>query len=120
MLSSDSVRATAWMSRGACQGEDPELFFPTASTGPFRDQISAAKAVCGGCSELRVCLSYAIRTTQDGIWGGTTKDERRAMPLSRERVPADAFRALPLAAGHLDTGRPAARTMAQLHGAPVS
>jgi WhiB family transcriptional regulator, redox-sensing transcriptional regulator len=110
MLSSNSARATAWMSRGACQGEDPELFFPVASTGPFRDQINAAKAICGRCSELQMCLSCAVRTAQDGIWGGTTKDERRAMP-SRERLPASAFLAMPLASGHADAGRPAARTV---------
>jgi hypothetical protein len=34
MLSSDSPRSTAWMSRCACQGEDPELYFPIASRGP--------------------------------------------------------------------------------------
>jgi WhiB family redox-sensing transcriptional regulator len=56
MLSSDSRRSTAWMSRGACQGEDPELFFPIASTSPFRDQINAGKAICVRCSELEMCL----------------------------------------------------------------
>ncbi|MFY9888546.1 MAG: hypothetical protein WAK71_09580 [Streptosporangiaceae bacterium] len=49
MLSSLPVRASAaWMSRGACQGEDPEMFFP-------------------------------IATMQDGIWGGTTAEERRVL-----------------------------------------
>ena len=95
MQLSDSSRSTAWMSGGACRGEDPELFFPISSTGPFRDQINAAKAVCRRCSELQTCLSYAVRTAQDGIWGGATKDERHAMP-SREPLPPGAFLAAPL------------------------
>jgi WhiB family transcriptional regulator, redox-sensing transcriptional regulator len=110
MLSSGSARSTAWTSPGACQGEDPELFFPIASTSPFRDQINAAKAICGRCSELQMCLSYAVRTAQDGIWGGTTKDERRAMP-SRGRLPAGAFLSTPLSPGHADAGPPLARTV---------
>ena len=68
-----------WMSRGACQREDPELFFPIAATGPALQQISAAKAVCRRCSVHARCLSYALETMQDGVWGGTTGEERRAM-----------------------------------------
>jgi hypothetical protein len=29
-----------WMSRGACQGEDPELFFPIAAEGPALYQLN--------------------------------------------------------------------------------
>jgi WhiB family redox-sensing transcriptional regulator len=119
MLSSDSLRSTAWMSRGACQGEDPELFFPIASTSPFRDQINAAKAICGRCSELEMCLSYAVRTAQAGIWGGTTKDERHVMP-SHERLLAGAFLATPLSPGHAMPDRLRQGRLAQLHSAPVS
>jgi WhiB family redox-sensing transcriptional regulator len=90
MLSSDSLGATAWMSHGACRSEDPELFFPIATTGPSYDQAAVAKAVCGRCSVVNLCLSYAIRTAQDGVWGGTTRDERRELLRSREPVPAGA------------------------------
>jgi WhiB family redox-sensing transcriptional regulator len=83
------------MSRGACQGEDPELFFPVSVTGPFRDQVTAAKAVCGRCLVQVACLSYALRSAQDGIWGGTTRDERRAIPAAVERRPAGDIRATP-------------------------
>ena len=37
-----------------------------------------------------MCLPHAVRTTQDGIWGGTAKDECRTMP-SRERQSANEF-----------------------------
>ncbi len=89
MFSSDSARGTAWMSRGACLGEDPELFFPIAATGPANDQMTAAKEVCGRCSVQGLCLSYAVSTAQDGIWGRTTRDERRALHVSwsRDQLP---------------------------------
>ena len=73
-----------WMSRGACRAEDPEIFFPTAAAGPVLAQVRSAKAVCGRCPVRANCLSYAGMTGQDdGIWGGTTKEER--WPLRHPR-----------------------------------
>ena len=71
-----------WMPRGACQGQDPELFFPIAATGPALVQVFAAKAVCFRCAVRAACLSYALATGQAGIWGGTTQEERHAMRRS--------------------------------------
>jgi WhiB family transcriptional regulator, redox-sensing transcriptional regulator len=80
--------ALTWMSQGACQGEDPELFFPIAIQGPALPQISAATAVCRRCAVATMCLAYALQTRQAGIWGGTTQEERRAM-TERDRRRAD-------------------------------
>jgi WhiB family redox-sensing transcriptional regulator len=67
------------MSRGACGGVDPELFFPVAkAAGSAVRQAEAAKAVCGRCAVRANCLSYALETRPEGIWGGTTEEERRA------------------------------------------
>jgi WhiB family transcriptional regulator, redox-sensing transcriptional regulator len=71
-----------WMPRGACRGEDPELFFPVAAAGPALVQVFAAKAVCFQCAVRAACLSYALATGQAGIWGGTTQEERHAMGRS--------------------------------------
>ena len=68
-----------WMARGACQGADPELFFPVAVMGGAVEQIRSAKAVCGRCEVDKNCLSYALATMPHGIWGGTTREERIAM-----------------------------------------
>jgi WhiB family redox-sensing transcriptional regulator len=85
----DYARASAgWMSHAACQGEDPELFFPVAAQGPALHEIDAAKAVCGQCAVRLLCLSYALQTRQAGIWGGTTWEERSA---TRERSSRRAF-----------------------------
>jgi WhiB family redox-sensing transcriptional regulator len=79
------------MARGACHGTDPELFFPISVTGRSVPQISAAKAVCGRCAVSENCLSYALRVMPDGIWGGTTREERAAVRLRlvRPRVTAE-------------------------------
>ncbi len=71
-----------WMPRGACRGEDTELFFPITATGPALAQAFAAKAVCFQCAVRAACLSYALATGQAGIWGGTTQEERHAMRRS--------------------------------------
>jgi WhiB family transcriptional regulator, redox-sensing transcriptional regulator len=80
---SDTARAgvafCAWMSRGACLGVDPELFFPVADRGPVLHQISAAKRICQHYTVRALCLTYAVQSRQSGIWGGTTLEERFAM-----------------------------------------
>lgn len=80
-----------WMVRGACRGADPELFFPISLRGPAVQQINYAKTICGRCPVAGNCLSYALRTMPDGIWGGTTSEERIAMRVrSAVRFPAPA------------------------------
>jgi WhiB family redox-sensing transcriptional regulator len=121
MFSSDSVRATAWMSLGACRGEDPELFFPAAAASTARDQMTAAKAVCQRCSVRGTCLSYAVTTAQDGIWGGTTSGERRVLAVrSRKRLPAAALRAVALEPGRFPSERSQRAVATSLLRAPVS
>lgn len=85
-MSERSRRSVEWMSQGACQQhEDPELFFPVAVTGPALSHIQVAKAVCWGCTVRVMCLSYALETGQEGIWGGTTREERNARRRRRSR-----------------------------------
>jgi len=89
-----------WMPRGACRGEDPELFFPITAAGPALTQVFAAKAVCFRCAVRAACLSYALATGQAGIWGGTTQEERHAMRQSsgspvRGRSPSPASAGAP-------------------------
>ena len=89
------ARSLSWMSRGACRQADPELFFPIAAvTGPAARQAEAAKAFCGRCDVCANCLSYAVEAMPEGIWGGTTPEERRAArgaslrPAPARREPA--------------------------------
>ncbi|WP_017538765.1 WhiB family transcriptional regulator [Nocardiopsis halophila] len=76
-----------WVRHGACRQYDPELFFPVSSSGPGHQTVELAKAVCRSCPVRQECLRWALRAGEaDGVWGGTTPEERRYM--RRELVPA--------------------------------
>ncbi len=69
-----------WRANAACRNEDPELFFPLGDTGPALLQIQDAKAVCGTCTVVSDCLTWALESGQDsGIWGGMSEAERRSL-----------------------------------------
>ena len=107
------ARSLSWMSHGACRQADPELFFPIAAvTGPAARQVQAAKAVCGLCAVRANCLSYALGAMPEGIWGGTTLEERRAARgISLRRARHAASQQVPPAVLHDEiAGQPAART----------
>lgn len=87
MLSSEGAAGSMdWMSRGACHRADPELFFPIAAEGPALEQINAAKRICLRCVVRAPCLSFGLTTARDGIWGGTTPEERRDMRKHPDRA----------------------------------
>ena len=79
-----------WRSRAACRpgaGVDPETFFPVAESGPVHDaQVATAKRVCARCPVVAECLAEALTRIPDGIAGGLTEVERRA--LSRRSTRA--------------------------------
>jgi WhiB family redox-sensing transcriptional regulator len=69
-----------WRDNAACRDADPELFFPTGTAGPALHQIGEAKRICQACSAQIQCLAWALGNgITDGVWGGITEDERRAM-----------------------------------------
>lgn len=75
------LEPTPWMVDAACRGMNPDLFFPTRGASP-----DEARAVCGRCTVVDDCLTFAVRhRIHEGIWGGHSARERR--PLY-ERVPA--------------------------------
>jgi len=72
--------SSQWRERAACRRSDPELFFPVTETGPSQLQIGQAKQICQACPVQRTCLAWALRNSvTDGIWGGSTQIERRAL-----------------------------------------
>lgn len=78
--------AVHWRERAACLRVDPDLFFPIGISGPALVQVGEAKAVCGRCPVVEQCLGWAMRVGQvEGVWGGTTESERRAMRLRGAR-----------------------------------
>ena len=67
----------SWRDQAGCRGLDPDLFFPDDGDNVG---IERAKQVCAPCPVSWECLSYAVETNQtEGIWGGTTRGERRRL-----------------------------------------
>jgi hypothetical protein len=71
-----------WRSRAACRNVEPDTFFPASDRSP---EVVRARAVCAGCSVRNGCLDEALRRIPEGIAGGLTAAERRA--LLRGRPP---------------------------------
>lgn len=72
------MTVTPWREAAACL-DAPEgvTFFPD------KDDVAAiakAKAICATCPVADECLTWAIESNQgEGIWGGHTPKERRAL-----------------------------------------
>jgi WhiB family redox-sensing transcriptional regulator len=70
----------SWHDDAACRDADPDLFFPVGTTGPALRRIDEAKQICRACPARTQCLAWALdHGVTDGVWGGTTADERRAI-----------------------------------------
>lgn len=68
----------SWRDRGACKGMNPDIFFPDRG-----DDARDAKAICAGCEVTAECLDWALTTPEkDGVWGGTTGNQRKPMRLT--------------------------------------
>ena len=69
-----------WRDDAACRNTAPDLFFPVGSTGEAEEESRAAIALCQSCPVREQCLEFAMATNQrDGIWGGTSEEDRRRM-----------------------------------------
>lgn len=78
-----------WRHSAACRDLDGELFFPVGSALPALRQEEQAKKVCARCPVSTECLKWALATDQtDGVWGGTSEMERRAMKRRGARASA--------------------------------
>ena len=74
----------SWKSEGACRWVDPELFFPISE-----GEADPAKLVCATCCVQARCLDYAVSSREfEGVWGGLTGQERRALHRSRRVLTA--------------------------------
>ena len=72
-----------------CQ-ELPDAFFIDFKDTQAPEKMKNSKALCATCPIQLLCLEYALEAgEQDGIWGGLTRNERKALKRSRvirERV----------------------------------
>lgn len=74
-----------WHYNAACGsgGADPEIFFPPATGGTRA--AAEARTWCNNCPVVTECLDYAVRTRQQGIWGGTTEEQRALIRRRQHR-----------------------------------
>jgi WhiB family redox-sensing transcriptional regulator len=71
-----------WQDRALCAETDPAAFFPELGV----NDVTPALRVCFACEVRSKCLEWAIANREEGIWGGTTDDERTRMSIpDRER-----------------------------------
>lgn len=77
-----------WVHEAACLEHDPEIFFPSGTTGPAWQELERAKAICRQCPVRVHCLQWALDTGQDsGVWGGLSEHERRRGSRRRMVIP---------------------------------
>lgn len=83
----DHERGTPWQARGACNTAGwPDLWFPTGeTTDEAQGDIAYAKAICGPCPVRQRCADWALDRGEQGVWGGLTDSERRAIIRARRR-----------------------------------
>lgn len=70
-----------WSTQAACREVDPKLFFPPKGR---IDMTRNAKLVCSKCPVIAQCREMALADPElQGVWGGTTEVERRAIRRRR-------------------------------------
>lgn len=72
------MTVTPWREAAACLDVPEDVtFFPDRENVAA---ISKAKAICATCPVADECLTWAMESGQaEGIWGGHTPKERRAL-----------------------------------------
>ena len=74
-----------WHRRAACRGMNVDTFFPDPQDHPAVDH---AKSICATCPVLDDCLTTYIHENH-GIFGGTTRTERRLLRAELGIGPAE-------------------------------
>lgn len=70
----------SWPERALCRemvqrGEaKPEWWFPERA-----QSARPAKTICAACVVRARCLAWALENGEEGVWGGTSRRERRGM-----------------------------------------
>ncbi len=78
------ARPGAWAQQALCAQAGPDTWFPDKGQ---HDLARAAKKVCARCPVRIPCLEHALTIREpNGIWGGTTPRERRALLAEQEKA----------------------------------
>lgn len=75
--------APDWRHRSACRGHDPELWW---ADDPNHVRSQLALNICAACPVRAACRDHALDGREtEGIWGGLTASQRRALRRDRHR-----------------------------------
>ena len=77
-----------WPADIACRNTDTAVFF-TGRGG----RTEVARQVCRGCPAIELCAEWALEQSADllhGVWGGLSRDERRAIRAGRRQTGVSA------------------------------
>jgi WhiB family redox-sensing transcriptional regulator len=77
-----------WVQRGTCRDSRDDVHFPTGreDSPGYRLGAAIAKLECAGCPVLTECRAYALDVVDlEGIWGGTTPNDRTAIRRDRDQ-----------------------------------
>ncbi|GAA2838897.1 hypothetical protein GCM10020220_029780 [Nonomuraea rubra] len=67
----------------------PGLFFPIVWDDQAGQRAEQARSICRACPVQAICLDWALRTGEpDGMWGGTTPEERRRIRTRQAQATA--------------------------------
>jgi WhiB family redox-sensing transcriptional regulator len=87
MITMTDRRDQEWMLRGACRGAPAEWFIGESDGDDDPPYPSAdALALCDRCPVQATCLEWAMAHDEYGVWGGTTRYQRRQLLRPRERL----------------------------------
>jgi len=70
-----------WWSDASCRGRGTDRWFARPATSA--EQL--ALVVCAGCPVAEPCLAYAVEHGLVGVWGGTTREDRKVAARERRR-----------------------------------
>lgn len=56
---------------------DPDVFFPEGRGADAKEKQVAK--FCQGCPYIKECLQFALENDEWGVWGGTTRLQRKPM-----------------------------------------
>jgi WhiB family redox-sensing transcriptional regulator len=78
-MSETEYAVLARVGKCSVDGLPTELFFPEGSSRHIVSQEAKAKLVCAECPVSNLCLQVALVNDEYGVWGGTTRKERKAL-----------------------------------------
>lgn len=77
----------SWQEHAACRAVDePEIFFAPPGPSGVRATEEAKSWCLYRCPVRAACLRFAFETGAEGVYGGTTLEERRAMRKRANRA----------------------------------